>query len=791
MRKKAIHLVAAMLLYWLGTLGTDGLLVMPPHAFRVTSFLPPILGLMWGPVAVPGVVLAEVLLGWEFFFQFLQTGDTAGLGIPLRNMLCSALAAYLPFRLWHSLWVHRRHPFALHPPILFKFVLILLVVTLVNAVIIGLTTQHREVRQILLSAGFNSATIFDYVLFRATTDCNLALFFGMPVFLFLAGRNYPFYLPGEARIRHGFQGTGSHMLFPMVLYFFLLALFLLLDLSGAIYGLDRLDVWQMFHAEIITTANLAMVAFTYILLRFRYSIMNDLMMLEVITVCVCAFALGGISYLSMSRITDNRITETLDTMSHLSRERLSNSLGNIRAGVRSMHDLALQELGDYERFRASSEYREQYLRNMERLLYPIAYSTDGCISFYLRCTPEIAGPRAGFYWTRPPGHWEGTHNPFQPRYVTDLNEFPEEALGWYYQPLRRRNPTWIEPYVDVNTNAYVISYSMPLYVGDTPIGIIGMDVDFEYLIHEIRRMSVYEHGFAYLTDRYGRVLFHKDYPPGSTIPPDPNLHVRETYLNSGIWLGIAVPAYDIYADRNTMLIHLTVGMLLIAMAISFFSIWLAIRGIRPLLVLTQAVKKIAAGNLEVELAYKSRNELGILTRGIREMATKLEIYVYHDKLTGLKNTAAYARYVEGLKKRSGEKEVPYALVVFDANFLKRINDHYGHEAGNELIRRAAALVSHVFSRSQVFRIGGDEFIAILEDQDYRERRELVADFIALAKEARFTFDGQELPVSVACGMAEHREGEDYTDTFQEADAAMYEHKAAIKAKYAGSLPDGR
>ena len=307
-----------------------------------------------------------------------------------------------------------------------------------------------------------------------------------------------------------------------------------------------------------------------------------------------------------------------------------------------------------------------------------------------------------------------------------------------------------------------------------------MDIDFDYLVHEVRRMSVYEYGYVYLTDRQGRILYHKDYKQGEMFRPNPEFREMETYLTNGIWMGIATPKRAIYAERNNLLMHLVCAMFAVALLVSYLSLAVASRGVRPLLVLTGAAQKIAGGNLDVELPVESQDELGTLVRSIREMVGKLEIYVYRDKLTGLLNTTAYSRKCAELSRR-GAEDAPYAVVVFDVNFLKKMNDVYGHEAGNELLRCAAGIMTKVFSESPVYRIGGDEFAAILEDIEYERRAELVDAFDLAVADKHFHVQREEFTLSIARGLAVWRWGMDYEAVFREADDAMYAHKAAVKS----------
>lgn len=90
-----------------------------------------------------------------------------------------------------------------------------------------------------------------------------------------------------------------------------------------------------------------------------------------------------------------------------------------------------------------------------------------------------------------------------------------------------------------------------------------------------------------------------------------------------------------------------------------------------------------------------------------------------DSLTGVKNKHAYVQWEEKInsKIKSGQQE-PFAVVVCDVNNLKAVNDLYGHKEGDVCIKKACARICNIFSHSPVFRIGGDEFVAILSGEDY-------------------------------------------------------------------------
>ena len=123
--------------------------------------------------------------------------------------------------------------------------------------------------------------------------------------------------------------------------------------------------------------------------------------------------------------------------------------------------------------------------------------------------------------------------------------------------------------------------------------------------------------------------------------------------------------------------------------------------------------------------------------------------------------------------------------MIDMNDLKQINDTFGHEQGNEAIIRLANLICDIFMHSPVFRIGGDEFVVILEKNSYEERDVLVTDFLEANDALRNDTSLHEWErVSAALGMAVFEPDKDtsFNDVFQRADSAMYEHKILIKGR---------
>ena len=176
----------------------------------------------------------------------------------------------------------------------------------------------------------------------------------------------------------------------------------------------------------------------------------------------------------------------------------------------------------------------------------------------------------------------------------------------------------------------------------------------------------------------------------------------------------------------------------------------------------------------------------------REEKQKKELDVtkdkaYTDSLTGVKNKNAYVEAWGALQQRIADGEKPeFAVVVFDVNDLKRMNDIYDHEAGDRHILSAKKLICNVFKRSPVFRIGGDEFVVILTDTDYENGISLLHSF---DQQVEYNLKNGLTVVSAGYAQFDPQNDTSYSEVFQRADDQMYQRKRFLKGEGAkGSLP---
>jgi len=156
-----------------------------------------------------------------------------------------------------------------------------------------------------------------------------------------------------------------------------------------------------------------------------------------------------------------------------------------------------------------------------------------------------------------------------------------------------------------------------------------------------------------------------------------------------------------------------------------------------------------------------------------------KLIAYRDPLTGVKNKQAYQEMKADVDMRIDALDLKeLGIIVFDVNGLKQINDNLGHEEGDKFIIKGCEIICKMFQHSAVYRIGGDEFVAILEGDDYMRRAQLMDDFGEMMLEHVRT--GQ---VVVSAGLDVFRAGRDisFNSIFERADQRMYEHKKYLKS----------
>lgn len=472
---------------------------------------------------------------------------------------------------------------------------------------------------------------------------------------------------------------------------------------------------------------------------------------------------------------------------------------------------------DLVRQEALDDYLHSYVERMTDVFSSVANRTAGVVTFYYRINPELSDKEQGFLYSRI-GNASFCRMPLTKIENYDADDM--EHTGWYYQPLRRGYPSWLEPYENKNLGMKMFSYVTPIYKAGTFIGVIGMDISYEMLIDQIRDIHIYDTGFAFLVKKDGTVVYHPQMESGANLAelrPElrEDLERLETQgsndepipytvngvayqmffstLTSGLQLLVTAPVGEINKSGVELANRLTIIALVILLGFSTLTAVLMRRLTRPLQRLSEAAEQLADGNYEVRLDYAGDDEIGVLTKAFQRLVDHLRVYIsdlnskaYQDAMTGVRNKGAYGISQKKLDDaiRIGGTQTPpaFAIVMFDCNDLKKINDTYGHDRGDEYLRTACKLICDVFVHCPVFRMGGDEFAAILQAEAYPRRKELLDEFDQRAALINAKAKEPWEFVRIAHGMAafEPETDRNAESVLRRADEQMYIHKKWTK-----------
>jgi diguanylate cyclase (GGDEF)-like protein len=166
---------------------------------------------------------------------------------------------------------------------------------------------------------------------------------------------------------------------------------------------------------------------------------------------------------------------------------------------------------------------------------------------------------------------------------------------------------------------------------------------------------------------------------------------------------------------------------------------------------------------------RSPLEVGYLER-VMELAT-------HDALTGAFNKRRFDEAFPAEVARASQGKTPLSLVLFDIDFFKRINDGFGHPAGDAVLREVTRITTACLGGGGLLaRVGGEEFAVLLPVG--LDGARYAAERMRTAIEAnKFVVDQKEIPVTISLGVAEAAaEGETPSKLYERADALLYESK---------------
>jgi len=172
----------------------------------------------------------------------------------------------------------------------------------------------------------------------------------------------------------------------------------------------------------------------------------------------------------------------------------------------------------------------------------------------------------------------------------------------------------------------------------------------------------------------------------------------------------------------------------------------------------------------------------MLANDIRRALIEIKSLSETDVLTGLYNMRAFAVLSENIARQAERYSRPFAILMIDSDSLKAINDQYGHEAGNRLLKLTTRCIQDELRQSDlVARFGGDEFVVLLPETPCAGAVQVAEKILKAIQTTPLPVRGQNVPISASIGVACYPEHGGSVEAIKEkADKAMYVSKASGK-----------
>jgi diguanylate cyclase (GGDEF)-like protein len=381
------------------------------------------------------------------------------------------------------------------------------------------------------------------------------------------------------------------------------------------------------------------------------------------------------------------------------------------------------------------------------------------------------------------------------------------------------------PYWDQTIKTRVVTLAEVIKSSENHrLGILAAKIDLASIVTILKQRASEGVDEIYLTDGKGRLVTSSAPISGRSLR---SVHAA-TLLKTGadpssipaaymsfrnrpvVGVGKSIPAagWAVFAEmeesgayaaivRLGRITLILVGILLLLMGVLAY--FLARTIVRPLKRLSGEAARVASGDLNVDVPVGGSSEISYLTQVFNHMVSSLrsgqaEISQAHqalieknrelhllsitDGLTGLFNRKHLMDLFDMEMARTRRYKIPFSVLIADIDHFKRINDTYGHLAGDSVLRRiAGTLRGAVRECDHIGRYGGEEFLLILPNSEAAGAMDMAQRIREQIRQVRFYNDGNEISMTISVGVAQCSDAEESVEAvLGRADSALYQAK---------------
>ena len=551
---------------------------------------------------------------------------------------------------------------------------------------------------------------------------------------------------------------------------------------------------------------------------------------KLITLLLCCVVLsstviGFVCIRQTSSILQNTAKDNMVLLCEKNARALNTVFGNIESSVDTLAHYITENLPSTDVLHnKDTSASKDYFSKINQVGTNHASSLPNVLAVYAVFDPSVYGGTGFFYRTDATGNLLSHPMPTVP-----VQGRVDE--DWWNTPIQTQKAVWISKSKRDDNNMHTFSYVVPIYYENSLLCVVGMDFSYKLLHEMIADIRPKETGFGTVLDRNGHIIAHPTLDKDAIISEqneefaliekqfaDSQTSAFETgkynldkalskdlfpyeqenerrmltlcTLQNGMILCLSAPESEIFSQQTVMANTIFAVIMLISALTLITAVVFASRLSAPIIGLNKAARLFIEGDLDTAVIPSTKDEIGELAESFEKTRVRMKSYIdelyreaHIDGLTGSHNKAAFADEEKALNVHIETGDAAFCVALFDVNYLKITNDTFGHIVGDELLQKVANCMKNTFGPQNVFRIGGDEFAALIHTEDAAEGAERAAQCMAEIEQERLN-DYADIPISCAMGVAAFLPESDRSlaDVLARADKMMYKHKTEIKKR---------
>lgn len=301
-------------------------------------------------------------------------------------------------------------------------------------------------------------------------------------------------------------------------------------------------------------------------------------------------------------------------------------------------------------FRNDTMYLDNYGRNIEGFIKKSAETSDEAVGAFFFFNPDFTDRAFDICYAdrKGKGVFEREAQLGLEKYIPDV-----QGMEWYYDAIKAGKGIWLQPYMDEEYKIQVVTYSQPVYVNDTLVGVAGIDLGFDNFSNRVNDVKLYDTGYAFMLDKDYNYLVHP------TLTQKDNLRTIEKgkydfmasamdskqsgilHINfdrkrkmvgfsdmmNGYVFAVTVPEDEILKDVFVLRIFILV--IVAAGACIAFVVALVLGKVisNPVKILTELFNKAKEGDLRVRSKVRTSDEIGVLSQAFNSMLERMQEFI--------------------------------------------------------------------------------------------------------------------------------------------------------------------